>query len=107
MGHDCHISNLKRLNSRRVIALFSLELPSGTMINSCILKYSEDKRSFTIIPPQIPLLDASGSILKDHRGEVKFAAAISFRRQTTRAHFEHVTLKALREQHPELFNRQK
>jgi hypothetical protein len=100
------VSNIKRLPSKKLLALFSLELPSGVIINSCLLHYSKDRRCFAVLPPQIPLLKPDGAMVKDARGEVVFEADMSFRKGKTREHFEATALAALRIAAPDLFERQ-
>jgi hypothetical protein len=97
------ISNIKRINDKRIRALFSLELPSGTIINSCLLHYSFTRRCLAVKPPQIPLLTRTGAIARDARGEVRFEPAITFRSGEARHRFEATALQALRDVAPDLF----
>jgi hypothetical protein len=77
--------------------------PSGTVIHCCLLKFSEKRREFNVIPPQIPLLDKNRSFAQDERGEVSFTPALSFSHTKTRQHFEHEVIRELRTKRPEVF----
>ena len=99
------ITNLKRINSKNIRAIFSIELPSGTIFNSCLLVYHADRRSFSVTPPQIPLLNRDGSIATDHRGETRFEPAVTFRLGEARRRFQATCLDALRAAAPDLLDR--
>ena len=96
-------SNIKRLNNPRILAFFSLELPSGAILNSCLLTYSQKTRQYSVIAPQIPIVDDRGAIKLDFRGEPQFTAALSFRSTRMRRHFEYTAIEALKTVAPDLF----
>lgn len=96
------VSNLKRINNKTIKAIFSIELPSGVIFNSCLLVYRSDRRCFSITPPQIPVLDSSGAIARDHRGETRFESAMTFKALEARRRFEDTCFAALRQVDPGL-----
>ena len=60
-NENVRITNIKPLTGKNLLALFSIELPSGTIINSCLLRYSEENRTYTVVPPRIQLRDRTAA----------------------------------------------
>lgn len=98
-------SNIKRLGNNKIRALFSLELPSGAILNSCLLTYDAKANTYKVLPPQIPAVDERGALKLSAKGETIFVAAVSFRSSRTRRHFEQTALVALRAAATDLFLR--
>ncbi len=102
-AEDPKITNLRRLGGALMLALFSIEFRSGTVMNYCLLEYMDDKRTLTVRPPRVPRVDFRGVPIKDAAGRTVFDSAISFRNASVRSHFIATALQALRQQHPEVF----
>lgn len=104
MPEIARVTNVVRTGNPRIIAHFSLEMPSGAVLNHCFIQYNKRERSYSIFPPVGVLTGEDGRALLDEDGHIKLRQAISFKSSKIRKHFEETALAALHNQYPELFS---
>jgi DNA-binding cell septation regulator SpoVG len=82
-------------------AYFSVELPSGLVVNDLRLMAGKKGGGHWIGMPARPMLDRDGNPKRDENGKAIWNDTIEFRDRETRDRFAELILEALRAAHPE------
>jgi hypothetical protein len=95
------ILDWRPLRRNSLLGFARVQLPSGLVINDCIILTGE--RGPWATPPSKPQISRDGNVIKDQNGKIRYTPVFEFTSREIRDRWSGAVIEALRTSHPEAF----